>query len=104
MREVTVLQLTEGGIVVFAGTIPLPQQQHRELVEFHSPTLRPRGSWRQWKSRDFKPPARLIGSRVIRPATRLMTPWCFSSTPRTRSAGAPRATVRNRFHTPLEQI
>ena len=40
----------------------------------------------------------------MRPATRLITPWCFSSTPRTRSAGAPRATVRNRFHTPFEQI
>ena len=48
-------------------------------------------------------PARLIGRRVMRPATRLVTPWWRSSTPRTRNAGA-RATNRNRFHMPRVQI
>ena len=37
----------------------------------------------------------------MRPATRLITPWCFSSTPRTRSAGELRATVRKRFQIAL---
>ena len=41
----------------------------------------------QWKSREWRPSARLIGRRVMRPATRLITPWWRSSTPRTRSAG-----------------
>ena len=31
--------------------------------------------------------ARLIGKRVMRPATRLITPWWRSSTPRTRKRG-----------------